>query len=209
MKKRGLFITFEGIEGSGKSTQIELLGKYFSNKGYDVVLTREPGGTKIGDEIRKILLSPENKEMNEMVEALLYAASRVQLVSEIIEPALKSRKVILCDRYYDSSLAYQAYGRGIAFSVIEGINKPAVERAIPDITFFLDISVEEGLRRATVPFADRIESESLKFHNRVREGFLELARKNPERFVVIDGTRKTGEIFEEIIQKMEEFLLLK
>lgn len=205
MKKKGFFITFEGVEGSGKSTQMELLGKFLLERGFDILLTREPGGTEIGDKIRDILLDPENKGMDKMVEALLYAASRAQLVAEVIKPALEAGKVVICDRYFDSSVAYQVYGRGIPFEVIEAINKWAIENAKPDITFFLDISVEVGLERATVFFADRIEKEDIEFHRRVRKGYLELAKKDTKRFITIEALKESDEIHRKIIEKIKEF----
>lgn len=205
MKNKGFFITFEGVEGSGKSTQMELLGKFLLERGFDILLTQEPGGTEIGDKIRDILLDPENKGMDKMVEALLYAASRAQLVAEVIKPALEAGKVVICDRYFDSSVAYQVYGRGIPFEVIEAINKRAIENAKPDITFFLDISVEVGLERATVFFADRIEKEDIEFHRRVRKGYLELAKKDTKRFIAIEALKESDEIHRRIIEKIKEF----
>ncbi len=205
MKNKGFFITFEGVEGSGKSTQMELLGRFLLERGFDILLTREPGGTEIGDKIRDILLDPENKGMDKMVEALLYAASRAQLVAEVIKPALEAGKVVICDRYFDSSVAYQVYGRGIPFEVIEAINKRAIENAKPDITFFLDISVEVGLERATVFFADRIEKEDIEFHRRVRKGYLELAKKDTKRFIAIKALKESDEIHRRIIEKIKEF----
>lgn len=205
MKNKGFFITFEGVEGSGKSTQMELLGRFLLERGFDILLTREPGGTEIGDKIRDILLDPENKGMDKMVEALLYAASRAQLVAEVIKPALEAGKVVICDRYFDSSVAYQVYGRGIPFEVIEAINKRAIENAKPDITFFLDISVEVGLERATVFFADRIEKEDIEFHRRVRKGYLELAKKDTKRFIAIEALKESDEIHRRIIEKIKEF----
>lgn len=179
-----MFITFEGIEGSGKSTHCEWTAKYLTENGLDVVLLREPGGTKIGELIRNILLDKDNVEMTVDCELLLYNAARVQLVSEIIKPALDSGKVVVCDRFFDSTVAYQCYGGQLDFQKVQALNTIASMRISPDFTVLLDSDVQRGLLRAGR--GDRMELKSIDFHSRVRSGFLEIAESNPERFFVID-----------------------
>lgn len=204
--KKGFFITFEGIEGSGKSTQMELLAAHLSKKGCSVVTTREPGGTRIGNEIRKILLNPKFEEMDFRAEALLYAASRAQHVCEVIKPALDAGKVVISDRYVDSSLAYQVFGRGLSWEEIEKVNRWVTGGLKPDLTILLYIPAEEGLSRATESAADRIERESVEFHHRVQEGYKELARRFPERYSVVDATGSAESIHRRILQAVESRL---
>lgn len=203
---RGLFITFEGIEGAGKSTQIKLLKRYLKESGYQVISTREPGGTYIGDEIRDILLDVDNHDMDYKVEALLYAASRAQLVKNIISPALSRGKIVLSDRFIDSSLAYQAFGRELPFDTVFEINRWATSCLDPDLTIILKIPVEEGLKRVSVREIDRIEAEDISFHKKVESGYMELVEMYPERFFVVDGTAEKKEIHENIIKKVDELL---
>lgn len=191
-----MFITFEGVEGSGKSTQIRLLHRALASLGEAVVVTREPGGTKIGDQIRKILLDSANRGMVSRCEALLYWAARAQHVDELIAPALKSGRIVLCDRYVDSTIAYQGYARGIDFKILETLREMTVGELRPDKTFLFDLPVEEGLQRARRRISrrseadkeDRFENEVVAFHERVRTGFLDMAKKEPERFVVLDAS---------------------
>lgn len=203
---RGYFITVEGSDGVGKSTQIHNIENYFLKLGYEVQLTREPGGTRIGDKLRDILLDVSNDEMNEMTEMLIYAASRAQHIKELIEPSLKKGKIVISDRYIDSSIAYQGYGRRLGEDAVKIVNEYASYGLIPDLTFWLDLDPELGRKRILsrsmiqdkdVTF-DRIELEKNDFHNRVREGYKEIARKNPERVHRIDASLKADEVWEEI-----------
>lgn len=197
---QGFFITFEGIEGSGKSTQINLLSKYMEKKGFEVVITREPGGTKLGKEIRSLLLDPEYGNMDYKAEILLYAADRAQHVKEVIKPALEAGKTVISDRFIDSNLAYQAAGRGLNFKKVYEINSWVIDSCWPDLTFLLDIDIKEGLRRARAlssdQTGDRLEREVDAFHKRVRNAYLDMASE--ERFVIIDGSRKKNKVQKEI-----------
>lgn len=204
---KGLFITLEGPEGAGKSTQIELLNKYFSEQGYEVVQTREPGGTEIGSRIRNILLDSNLDNLEPKTELLLYAASRAQHVNEVIKPALKEGKVIICDRFSDATLAYQGYGRRLDKDLILKLNQMATGGLEPDLTFLLDIEPEEGLLRTKNEVRDRIEREDLSFHQQVRDGYLKLAEKK-SRFEVIDGSQSIENIFDNLIETLEERLEL-
>ena len=193
---RGLFVTFEGTEGSGKSTQIRALAEFLREQGYSVVLTREPGGTPIGDQVRRILLDHANDEMHPRTEVLLFLASRAQHVEELIRPALKAGKVVLCDRYADSTLAYQGYARGEDVAELRRLIDYATGGLWPDLTFWLDLPVEEGLAR--LDSKNRLDSEALTFHKRVREGYKRLAAAEPQRWVRIDGSLSRAEIQEQI-----------
>lgn len=184
---RGKFITIEGCEGAGKSRQIKLLAEYLSNNGIEYVLTREPGGSEIAEKIRAIILDKNNVGMTDECEALLYAAARVQHLSDTVEPALKSGKTVLCDRYIDSSFAYQAYARGLGLDFVRGINDYALKNYMPDITLFLNISPAEAFnRKGGADQSDRLEMSGLDFHNRVYEGYLELLKLFPKRIIPID-----------------------
>ncbi len=195
----GRFITVEGTDGSGKTTQIKLMEQYLAQKGYTVVLTREPGGTNISEKIRSIILDPENREMGKIAEMLLYASARAQLVAQVIKPAVESGKIVICDRFIDSSHVYQGFGRGIDFKTIDDVNRAALDGIMPDITFFFDISPEIALqRRLDATGADRIEQEKMDFHMRVYSGYRNLASMYPERIKEIDSTRSINEIFQEV-----------
>ncbi|GAB7387240.1 dTMP kinase [Bacillaceae bacterium] len=203
--KRGWFITFEGPDGSGKTSQLAALAAVAREMGFDVVTTREPGGTLIGDRIRQLLLDPANVEMHGTTEILLYAAARAQHVKEKILPALAAGKVVLCDRYVDASVAYQGYGLQMEIEEIKRINRYATGGLVPDRTYLLDIPVAVGRKRLLArkgqEFAaalDRIESRELAYHTRVREGFLKLAQEEPGRIVRIDADRPFAAIAEEI-----------
>lgn len=196
--KRGCLITVEGIEGCGKSTQSRLLYEYLARHDVDVILQREPGGTMVGDRIRDILLDVAHDGMDDMTEVLLYAASRAQLVMEVVAPALEQGRVVILDRYVDSTFAYQVYGRGIARHVVEDINKPAVNGYMPDLTILLDVDVNLGLSRLKMAEADRIEQEGVDFHERVRQGFLDLAKQEPARFRIIDGGQNPDIVHQEM-----------
>ncbi|NOZ67889.1 MAG: dTMP kinase [Deferribacteres bacterium] len=196
-------ISFEGIEGSGKTTQARLLAEYLRDRGYDVLETAEPGGTRIGEKIRGLLLEPQN-HMEPLTELLLYYSSRAQLVKEVIEPAIRRGAVVITDRFTDSTVAYQGYARGIDLGIINTLNEIVVPGIKPFLTFLLDIDVEEGLRRNRhARKEDRFELEAVEFHNRVRRGFLEIAGREPERVKVIDASRSAGEVGMEIRKIME------
>lgn len=203
---KGLFITFEGIEGCGKTTQAELLADYFRQQGREVLLTREPGGPKISESIRKILLSKDNYEMLPETEMLLYMASRSQHTGEWIIPAIESGKDVISDRYYDSSIAYQGAARKIERNIIDIIIKYATFGLRPDLTFLIDLPVEKGLSRLKIGHVDRLEQESLEFHNKVREGFLKIAESEKKRYIVIDGNKTVEGIHKIIIKKVKEYI---
>ena len=203
--RKGKFVTFEGCDGCGKSTQLKLLSDYLQEKGIAHIFTREPGGGKISEEIRGILLNGKNSEMSDECEALLYAAARAQHIKDRVEPALAEGKLVVCDRYVDSSLAYQAYARGLGFDFVAKINAFALEKYLPDATVFFDLSPREAFaRKKGADEDDRLEQAVIAFHERVYEGYLELAKKYPDRFIVIDARRKIEEIADEVIEKLTE-----
>jgi len=194
------FITFEGIEGCGKTTQAGLLARHLTTRGHRVTVTREPGGCPIADQVRAILLDAANGAMVPLAELLLYAAARAQHVAEVVVPALQRGEVVICDRFTDATLAYQGYGRGLDRTVIDDLNRLAAGSTRPDLTILVDCPVETGLGRAmaringsTGAREERFELESLMFHRKVRDGYLELAKREPERFAVVDGARSIGE----------------
>lgn len=205
----GLFITFEGPEGSGKTTQMELLSDYLKEKGYPVLATREPGGTNIGDQIRAILLDPQNTEMLPASEALLFSAARAQIVNQVIRPHLAQGDIVLCDRYADSTLAYQGYGHGLDLEILYAITALATEGLKPDLTVYLDIDVEEGLRRKLAAHKagqaewNRLDRQETAFHRRVREGYLQMAAREPDRWLVIDATQPLEAIQASIRARVE------
>lgn len=200
----GLFITFEGIEGCGKSTQANLLYDFLMNKNMECVLTHEPGGTPISEEIRSILLDNKNSEMVPLAELFLYYASRAQHTYEKIMPALREGKNVISDRYYDSTIAYQGEGRGIPNQKVCEINNFATGGLIPQITFLIDIPADVGIGRLTTK--DRIEKEKLEFHNRVRGAFLTIARENKERVKIIDGMKPIEDIHKEIVNIVLKYI---
>jgi len=204
--KKGIFITFEGIEGCGKSTQAELLASYLKKRGRRVFLTREPGGPKISEDIREILLKKENSEMLPETELLLYMASRSQHTGEWIIPKLAEGIIVISDRYYDSSLAYQGVARKLDINIIDTITTFSTFGLKPDLTFLIDLSAEIGLSRILKKNADRLEQESHVFHEKVRKGFLEIAGKEKERYIVIDGNLTIDGIHEEIVKSIENYL---
>mgnify|MGYP001082761402 CR=1 FL=1 len=202
---KGIFITFEGIEGSGKSTVAERIGERFRMAGHQTVMTREPGGTVVSEKIREILLDPEIENMHARAELLLYLASRAQLVEEVIRPGLDKGMVVLCDRFFDATTAYQGWARGLGEDTAHRLNSFAVQGVIPDLTLLLDLPVEEGFsrgphRREKTGQArrDRLELESGAFHRKVREGYLRIADRE-KRVVVIDASRTLEEVEREII----------
>jgi dTMP kinase len=204
-KADGIFITLEGIEGSGKSTQAARLRDYLTGRGLDVVVTREPGGSPIAEKIRKILLDPSNKKMVPLAELFLYEASRTQHMAEIIAPALKAGKCVICDRFFDASTAYQGKARGIDTGAVERLNLLATGGIKPDLTIVLDLPADVGLGRLGRSL-DRLESESLEFHRRVREGYLEIAREDPGRVKVVDGSGSIDDISLKIQRLVETWL---
>lgn len=203
MIMKGKFITFEGCEGSGKSTQIELFRKYLENNGIEYLFVREPGGTEISEKIRAIILDVQNKEMTDEAEALLYASARAQLIKEKILPALNSGKLVLCDRYIDSSFAYQAYARGLGMDFISKINSYAIENCMPDKTVFLNISSRDAfLRKGGADKDDRIELSGADFHQKVYEGYLKVAKDYPDRFLLIDCLGEKQQTHKNIIKAL-------
>jgi dTMP kinase len=187
---RGLFITVEGMDGSGKTTQIGHMREHLASLGCKVLLTREPGGTQISEKIRSIILDAENTEMSDTTELLLYSASRAQLVEQVIRPSLEKNITVICDRYVDSFYAYQGFGRGRSLDILKKITDIAINGIMPDITFFFDVAPEIGLkRRIEATSSDRIENEAMDFHRRVYDGYKELARRYPERIKTIDASK--------------------
>ena len=205
-----MFISFEGGEGSGKSTAIKTIVDRLQKRGYDVLLTREPGGTPISEEIREVILNNANTDMDPMTEALLFAAARRQHVVECIKPALKEGKIVLCDRYVDSSLAYQGAARGLGVKKVYDINMYATEGLLPDITIFFDISPEQGLERisehASSREINRLDTEKIQFHESVRKAFKDLAKEYPERYVIIDASLSPEAVAEEAYSAIEKRL---
>ncbi len=196
-----LFITFEGPEGSGKTTQITLLADHLSKQGEAVLMTREPGGTAIGDAIRTVLLTPQHTEMSPRAETLLFNAARAQIVDEVIQPALAAGQIVLCDRYADSTLAYQGYGHGQALAPLRTLGDYATGGLTPDLTLYFDIDPEAGLQRkrhGDVEEWNRMEERALAFHQAVRAGYLALAAADPARWIVIDATQSPEAIQAEI-----------
>ena len=210
---QGVFITFEGIEGSGKSTQITQIANYLSAHGRTVALTREPGGTAIGDQVRKILLDPANTALHPKAELLLYAAGRAQHLAQVILPALEAGKVVLCDRFSDATLAYQGYGRGLDLELIRSLDRMATDGLRPDLTILLDIEASAGLARARgrnsrggFEAEARFENEQLSFHERVRRGYLELAKQELGRFRVVDASPSPDVIQNKLRQILDDVL---
>ena len=207
-----MFITLEGIEGSGKTTQIRHIADFLQREGRECVVTREPGGTVIGKKVRAILLDPESKGMDPLAELLLYTADRAQHIMEVVHPALAEGKTILCDRYFDATLVYQGYARGIEIGLISRLHQLMLKDLKPDITLLLDLPPEMGLSRAWKQIESgaragvetRFEEETLSFHEKVRAGYLELSRLAPERFRVIDASRDEGRVRIDILKTLSE-----
>lgn len=199
----GLFITFEGIEGGGKSCQVSMLESFLKKEGYDVLVLREPGGTALGEKIRRLLLTP-GYDITQKAEMLLYMAARAQIVSEIIIPALKKGTIVICDRFLDATVCYQGYGLGVDGTVIDQLNKFVTKNILPDITFFLDIDIEKGLGRCknAKGYKDRIEQRSVSFHKRVRQGYLKQAEAFPKRFKHIAVKDESKEDIQNIVKGM-------
>ena len=204
----GAFLSMEGPDGSGKGTQLEKLLDTLDRYGYEVIPTREPGGTPIGEKIRQILLDRENTGMTDETEALLYASSRAQLVREVVRPAIRGGRIVLCDRFVDSSAAYQGGGRQMGIERILRINEPAVDGTMPDLTVYLDIDHRTAMaRRCAASIPDRLEMEAESFHARVEEGYHQLIAMNPGRFAVVNAAGDREEIAAEIARRVLEKLL--
>lgn len=197
--RRGLFVTFEGPDGAGKTTQIRLLAEALRERGLAVTRTREPGGDVVGERVRDLLLHAGPDEIRAETELLLFAAARVQNVSGIVRPALESGQVVLCDRFTDSTVAYQGHARGLALDFIEQVNRFATGGLVPDRTFLLDLPPAAGLARQRAGEQDRLDSEDLAFHERVRAGFRERAARAPERIVVLDAARPVDSLAKDIL----------
>jgi len=196
-----MFITLEGPEGSGKSTQIKRLANRLEAMGYPVVTTREPGGTPIGDQIRHVLMRMENKELQPRTEILLFLAARAQLVEQVIKPALLDGKIILCDRYGDSTLAYQGYGHGLDLEQLRKMLDFATDHLKPDVTILLDLDVKTGLMRKKAEDEwNRLDAYEVLFHERVREGYLKLAHEEPERWQIVDASQGIDAVQEDLFQ---------
>jgi dTMP kinase len=201
-----MLITFEGIEGCGKTTQIELLYAYLEEAGYKIIKTREPGGTAFGEALRKVFLH-ENVEVYPLSELLVFMAMRAQHVEELIQPALKEGKIVLCDRFIDASYAYQGYGRGIELGVIETLNRLVTKGIRPKLTILLNCPVNKGLaRKAKAASMDRFEKENLSFHRKIKKAYDELSKEDPKRFFVVDGALDINTVHKTIKKKVEALL---
>lgn len=201
---KGKLITFEGCEGCGKSTQVRLLKEYLERTGQPYVMAREPGGTDISEKIRGVILDKNNSEMVDECEALLYAASRCQLLKQRILPAIEEGKIVIIDRYYDSSFAYQAYARGLGYDFVASANKFAIDNAVPDVTVFFDIDpVHAFLRKGGADGTDRLELAGAEFHGKVYEGYKRLMEKFPERIIAVDATPSADVIHEEVLKLLK------
>jgi dTMP kinase len=208
--RSGLFVSFEGVEGSGKSTQVRALREHLARRGVETVVSREPGGTPIGERLRSVLLDHAQRGMLPLTELFLYLASRAEHVARVVGPALERGAVVVSDRYADASTAYQGGGRGLGWETVEPLNRLATGGVQPDITFLLDLDPEEGLSRFSGPGGrtgrDRIESEALEVHRRVRAAYLDAAKREPARFVVIDARRGPDEIALLVAARTDELL---
>jgi dTMP kinase len=204
----GLFVTLEGIDFCGKTTQAKKLASYLRKKGYKVLLVREPGGDRVAEKVRKVLLSQENSEMTPRTELLLYQAARSQLTEKVILPSLEEGRVVICDRYSDSTLAYQGYGRGLDKRMIRYLNSVSTSGLSPDLTILLDVPVKTAQERGTRKKGrrDRLEKEGIEFHLRIRSGFLKIARLNRRRMKVVDGTENVEETWQKVRKVVDSFL---
>lgn len=203
----GLFITMEGPDGSGKSTQIDLLRDYLSGKGYDIIVCREPGGTKISEAIRQVILNKDFTEMGYMTEMLLYAAARAQLVEEVIRPALEEGKIVICDRFVESSAVYQGIGRGMGIDLVYEVNRYAIGDTMPDLTIMIDIDAQTGIsRKKKQAELDRMEREAMDFHERVAEGYRKIAEQHPDRIEKIDGRGSIEDIHRQITAAVDKII---
>lgn len=207
-KKKGVFITFEGVEGSGKTTQMNMLHAHLIRMNVEVVATHEPGGTRLGEEIRRILLNPAFKEMHPLTETVLYAADRAQHVYEVIKPALDAGKVVLCDRYIDSTLAYQGVARRVGLEGVRNLNEWITDDLYPDLTFLLEIPYRVGLKRLEKRKSglDRMEGQPESFHEQVQEAYRTLAKFFPHRYVVLNGADKAENIHHRVMEEVMKIL---
>ena len=204
---QGIFITMEGPDGSGKSTQIALLKEYLEKEGYDVLITREPGGTAISEAIREVILNKDFREMSPVTEMLLYASARAQLIHEVVGPALEKGQAVISDRFVDSSLVYQGIARGLGVEKVYEVNLNAIGKYMPDVTFLLDLPAEVGIaRKKGQKDLDRMELESLEFHKSVAQGYRDMAKRFPERIKSVDATRPVEEISDLIIREVSDIL---
>lgn len=207
---KGLFITLEGPDGSGKTTQVSKIAEYLMQNKIDFIQTREPGGTRISDKIRSLILDPEHKEMHDLTEVLLYAASRAQHVHEKIIPALEASKVVLCDRFVDASLAYQGFGLGVGELPVMQVNNIATSGLVPDRSYFIDVSPEVGRARMKARYGtgnlDRIEQKDLSYHERVREGFQHIFKNQEKRILRVNGEQDPEMVFGEIVKDLDKLL---
>lgn len=209
-----MFITLEGIEGSGKTTQIERLFEFLKDRGMECVTTRQPGGTVIGENIRSILLNPENHTLEPMTELLLYLADRAQHITEIIRPALAAGKTVICDRYFDATVVYQGFARGLSVELLLKLHRILFDNLKPDVTLLLDLAPQQGLQRAWQQLnsgqragrESRFENEALVFHEKVRAGYLELAKREPQRYRIIDAGQSADHVFGEISKALAPFI---
>lgn len=209
-----MFITLEGIEGSGKTTEIKFLRQYLETKGVDCIFTREPGGTEIGAQMRKILLAPENTALDPYAELLLYIADRVQHVNEVIRPALNAGKWVVCDRYFDATLVYQGYARGLDMEIMYAMHHKMCHNLYPDLTVLFDLDPKLGLKRALGDLSSgvrgneesRFELETLDFHTKIRNGYLDLAEHDPDRFRIIDAVGTPEQVHELFMVELEDYL---
>lgn len=202
--QKGLFITFEGADGCGKSTQMQLLKEYLINKGYEIVETREPGGKGLGEKIREILLNYDG-EVSNRCESFLFLADRAQNIDVIVKPAIQQGKIVLCDRHTDSSVAYQGYGRGLDIKEINRLNNLSTGGLKPDLTYVFDVDIETSMQRVGSE-KDRMENSGKEFFNRVRQGYLELAKQEPKRIRVIDSTKTIEDVFADVLKELDALL---
>jgi dTMP kinase len=209
LARRGVLITFEGVEGSGKSTQVERLAKHLAALGMSCLVSREPGGTPIGEAVRRILLDPKHGEMHGLTELFLYLASRNQFVREMVLPGLESGRVVVLDRFGDSSTAYQGFGRELGEKLVARLNKLATAAVRPSLTVLVDVPVSVGQKRKASGDLDRLERERVEFHERVRQGYLRVARRAPGRFRIVDGTLPADELERSVFRHVEELLKRK
>lgn len=207
MERKGRFITFEGPDGSGKTTVSTAVCNRLKEAGYDVIYTREPGGIDIAEQIRRVILDPANTAMDDRTEALLYAASRRQHLVEKVLPALQANKIVICDRFVDSSLAYQGCGRHLGIDEVMQINQFAIEGFMPEKTIFLNLSYEDGLKRIeTRSFKDRLDQESLNFHRDVAEGYLKVVERYKDRMILVDASNPVEQVIQDAYDQVVKIL---
>jgi dTMP kinase len=201
-----LFITLEGPDGSGKTTQARLLMRHLERRGLTVLCLREPGGTPVGEQIREVVLSKNNPSIRHETEALLFSAARAQIVAELIRPARERGEIVLCDRYADSTFAYQGYGLGLDLDALRTITRFATRGLVPDVTFYIDVPVEAGIARKQRGETNRLDVKEIEYHERVRTGYLEMAHAEPERWIIVDGTRPVDEVQSQMRERLDQEL---